>query len=260
MIVNSDCFDFLKTLKNNSVDLFLLDLPYGQTACEWDVKIDLETMWTEIKRLCKNDKTPVLFFCTTKFGYELIKSNEKWFRYDLVFEKSAALGFLLSKKQPLRAHEMVYVFSKAASHYYPVFSKGKPYVRNCLKNNAAVYKNKMYEGRVVNTGTRYPRSVFKFNNKSRDSSHPTGKSIEICEYLIKMYSKQGDTVCDFTCGQASVGVACILNNRKFIGCEKDIGHYNAARRRLARVRIQKLFKDTLVKLNVIRALRQNNIT
>ena len=108
-IYNEDCLKQLPKIKDK-IDLVLADLPYGQTACGWDTPIDLKQMWIELKKICKRECIYV-FLCTTKFGYKLIQSNEKWFRYDLVWEKSRKVGFLSANKMPLRKHEMVYVFS-----------------------------------------------------------------------------------------------------------------------------------------------------
>jgi len=109
-IKNSDCFDEFKNIKDKTIDFVCVDLPYGQTDCKWDITIDLSKMWDELKRICKEGAVYV-FFCTTKFGHSLISSNPKWFRYDLVWAKSKALGFLSAKKAPLRKHEMIYIFS-----------------------------------------------------------------------------------------------------------------------------------------------------
>tara|TARA_R110001606_G_C15327337_1_gene645196 strand:- start:24 stop:1466 length:1443 start_codon:yes stop_codon:yes gene_type:complete len=109
-LYNNDCFNIFPKIKDGSVDLVVVDLPYAQTACKWDCMIDLDKMWKELKRCCKRDCVYV-FFCTTKFGYKLIQSNERWFRYDLVWEKSRKVGFLSANKMPLRKHEMMYVFS-----------------------------------------------------------------------------------------------------------------------------------------------------
>ena len=108
--LNGDCLKLLNEIDYNSVDLVFCDLPYGQTNCKWDCKIDLVEMWRQFKRIRKDKHTPFFFTCSTRFGYELIKSNEKWFRYDLVWEKTAAVGFLCAKKMPMREHEMIYVF------------------------------------------------------------------------------------------------------------------------------------------------------
>ena len=109
-IYNNDCFDVFPLIENKSVDLVLVDLPYGQTDCHWDIKINLADMWKELKRISK-DKCQFVFFTTTKYGVELINSNPKWFRYDLVWEKSTNCGFLNTKYMPLRNHEMIYIFS-----------------------------------------------------------------------------------------------------------------------------------------------------
>ena len=114
---NGDCLEILKDIPSKSVDLVFADLPYGQVNCKWDCKIDLELLWKELLRVAKSDNTPFFFTTTTKFGYELITSNKKMFKYDLVWAKSNKCGFLQAKKQPMRKHEMVYVFYKKQPAY-----------------------------------------------------------------------------------------------------------------------------------------------
>jgi len=114
---NGDCLEILKDIPSKSVDLVFADLPYGQVNCKWDCKIDLELLWKELLRIAKSDTTPFFFTCTTKFGYELISSNKKMFKYDLVWAKSNPCGFLQAKKQPMRKHEMLYVFYKKQPAY-----------------------------------------------------------------------------------------------------------------------------------------------
>ena len=110
-IYNDDCFNSFKLIKNNSIDLFLLDLPYGCTDCVWDIPIDLTKMWIEIKRTIQPNGR-VIFFCTAKFGFKLIESNPVWFNTDLIWEKNTSTGFLLSNKCILRKHENIYIFNK----------------------------------------------------------------------------------------------------------------------------------------------------
>ena len=109
-IYNDDCFNIFPKIKRKSIDLILVDLPYGQTDCKWDIPIDLDKMWIELKKICKKN-CMYCFFTTTKYGVNLINSNPKWFRYDLVWEKSNAVGYLSANKMPLRKHEMIYVFN-----------------------------------------------------------------------------------------------------------------------------------------------------
>ena len=111
ILLHGDCLELMKDLDDASVDLIFCDLPYGQTSCKWDCKIDMDKFWTEIMRI-KKINTPLFFTTTTKFGVDLISSAPKKcpFRYDLVWVKSAPAGFLSAKKMPMRKHEMIYVF------------------------------------------------------------------------------------------------------------------------------------------------------
>jgi DNA modification methylase len=137
-LLKGDCLEKMKCIPDNSIDLIICDLPFGCLSgraigkaaedkkmwsgningCDWDIKIDLVEFWKQIKRIRKDDHTPCIMFCTTKYGYDLIKSNEKEFRYDLVWSKSNAVGFLTANRKPMSSHEMLYVFSKAGANYY----------------------------------------------------------------------------------------------------------------------------------------------
>ena len=115
---NGDCLELMKTVPDNSVDLIFCDLPYGITSCSWDCCIDLELFWIEVMRI-KKLRTPIFMTTTTKFGVSLIQSAPKkcFFRYDIVWVKSAPAGFLCAKKMPMRKHEMVYVFYEKLPFY-----------------------------------------------------------------------------------------------------------------------------------------------
>ena len=119
-------------MEPNSVDLFVLDLPYANkkfgrcTAMGWDTPIDLDEMWVQIKRIMKPSAV-IVHFCNVKFGYALIHSNPKWFRYDLIWKKSRKVGFLSANKQPLRQHENIYLFKPGTGTYNPQKTAGKPY-------------------------------------------------------------------------------------------------------------------------------------
>jgi DNA modification methylase len=115
-IFEGDCLKVMRDeIKKDTVNLVVVDLPYGQTDCEWDNVIDLKKMWIELKRVCVK-RSMFVFFCTTRFGASLIASQPRWFRYDLVWKKSRAVGFLCSGKMPLRKHEMIYIFSEPPSN------------------------------------------------------------------------------------------------------------------------------------------------
>tara|TARA_R110000765_G_scaffold271585_1_gene370338 strand:- start:3058 stop:3903 length:846 start_codon:yes stop_codon:yes gene_type:complete len=171
-IFNGNCLEKMKDLKDDSIDLIFCDLPYGQTSCKWDCKIDLQLFWKEIMRI-KKLHTPIFFTTTTKFGVDLITSAPKkcYFRYDIVWIKSAPAGFLSAKKMPMRKHEMIYVFYEKlpfydlSSHKHKFIKeinnrKGKVY--NSQETESKDYKNKSIVGKYE---PPLPVSVVKEEDK-----------------------------------------------------------------------------------------------
>jgi len=363
-LFNDDCFNVFPKLEPKSVSLFVLDLPYNITACKWDKEvIPLDKMWENIKRVMKPDGI-VVMFCTTKFGYSLIHSNPKWFRYDIIWKKSRKVGFLNANKMPLRQHENIYIFKEELGTYNPQKTEGKPYkvkggnTRSSSANNRdgllqtpitnngdrhptsiieheniyifkeelgtynpqkvagtpykvkggnikpltlyarGVNNQEIMQTPITNNGDRYPSSIidheniyiFKdklgtynpqktegkpynrvkdgidkpcaygeierlgtnnatgdrhpsslinyegdtvlaYNNPTK-TIHKTQKPVELCEWLIKTYSNEGETIMDFTMGSGTTGVACMNTKRKFIGVEKDEEIYKIAEERI----------------------------
>ena len=234
IIYNDDCFNKFPSIPDKSVQLVVVDLPYGQTACKWDSIIDLNKMWIELKRIGK-DNCQFVFFCTVKFGNTIINSNPKWFKYDIVWEKLNSVGFLCANKTPLRKHEMIYVFHNDKKPknmtwiYNPQKTEGKPY----KKSNAgtAVIYSKDKQITIDNKGDRFPVSILKFGHH-KERLHTTQKPVELCEWLIKTYSNEGDMVLDFTMGSGSTIVGCINTNRKYIGIEMDKDIFLTAQKRI----------------------------
>lgn len=251
-LLHGDCLELMKTLPSKSVDLFLCDLPYGcltggagkekakrnaagdggVMGCAWDVPLDLEQFWIQVKRLCKDDHTPVLMFCTAKFGYELIKSNEAWFRYDLVWNKMRGVSFLQANKMPMRSHELIYVFSKKGARYYRKDKEGefKKVGGGRDKSGSASkqYGVAMKRDDTDNTGKRCVLSVVDCPTAIGRGNHPTQKPDDLYEWLITRYSKEGDTILDPTAGSfASVFTAQKLG-RNAIGIEKNDEFYEKA--------------------------------
>jgi site-specific DNA-methyltransferase (adenine-specific) len=260
-LLHGDCLELMKTLPNKSVDCFICDLPYGQLApnkggkldddkygkgrmkaatelCDWDVKLDLEQFWTQVKRLAKDDHTPVLMFCNTKFGYELIKSNESWFRYDLVWNKMRGVSFLTSNKLPMKSHEMVYVFSKKGAFYKRVDEpdetmkarKAKDgYSSKCRTNVPGSGLIKVSE---TKGGTRVSLSVLDILTPPRTGKdrHPTEKPLDLYKWLLERYVPTGGTVLDPTAGSFNSVRAAVDLGLTAIGMEKDDTFYERARK------------------------------
>jgi len=62
--------------------------------------------------------------------------------------------------------------------------------------------------------------------------HPTQKSVELFEYLIKTYSNENDIVLDNCIGSGTTAIACINTNRQYIGIEKEEKYFNIANERI----------------------------
>ena len=241
-LYNDDCLEVMKELPDNSIDLILTDLPYGTTQCKWDNIISYKPMWAELKRIRKNN-TAIALFGTEPFSSHLRLSNLKEFKYDWYWEKTKPQNFMNAKKQPLRTIENISIFYKNQPIYNPQnISYGHLKVNNSTKqikkNNPSAFqggvKTKEYVQKVFN----YPRHLIKFS--SEFGFHNTQKPIALLEYLIKTYTKENETVLDFTMGSGSTGVACVNTNRNFIGIELDKEYYN-----IAKVRIdEKLYNNT----------------
>jgi site-specific DNA-methyltransferase (adenine-specific) len=221
----------MKDISGKSVDMVLTDPPYGTTACKWDVVIPFEPMWEQLKRIIK-DNGAICLFGSEPFSSHLRLSNLKQFKYDWIYQKSHAVGFLNCKKQPLGEHEIVSVFNSKV--YYPqLLDKPKQNIRSKTQTRLTdSYGNfKQRDTRTIPLDKTYPKSVIKFN-RDQKKFHPTQKPVALLEYLVKTYTLENETVLDFTMGSGSTGVACKNLNRKFIGIEKDEKYFEIAKKRI----------------------------
>jgi len=260
---HGDCLEVMKEIPDKSVDLIVCDLPYGcltaprasvgpgwrkeveagkektlyreeKAACAWDIPIDLAAFWEQVRRIRKDDHTPTIHFCTTKFGYDLIRSNEKEFRHDLVWDKQRGVSFLSANKNPMRSHEMIYVFSKKQAYYQRIDVSGnfQPYNFKATDTPPAFNGSKGLKVRTPtqNDGTkRCVLTVIQTPNKTlRKSSHPTEKPMELYKWLIERYSKEGDTILDPTFGSGNSIFAAVELGRNAIGIEKDKKFFDKA--------------------------------
>jgi site-specific DNA-methyltransferase (adenine-specific) len=246
-LIKGDCIEELKDISDNSVDCFICDLPYGTTALKWDIKIDLEELWIEMKRTARNDNTPYFFFCDMRLAVELINSNPKMFRYDLVWYKpNSSCRHLNSGKMPMKNHELLLVFYKKLPTYNKKKYHNKLKNANIIKEEGGI-KDKVYGATYTENNyhlggsiydTPLPQSILTFNIENKMSHknrfHPTQKPQGILEWIIKYYTNEGDTVLDPTMGSGSTGVACVSLNRKFIGIERNEDYFNVASTRITK--------------------------
>jgi DNA modification methylase len=285
-IYSGDCLDILPSIAEGSIDAILTDLPFQITKNYWDliipfnnyIKIADKTyyrdeaifklimsgytiadslvlweeehkigMWENVERILK----PNGVFATSAsqpFTSTLITSNLDWFKYEWIWEKSHATGFLDCKKKPMKQHENIVVFYDKQCTYNPqMYRKDPTKIRNGKKNPQVIRTTDSYNSfkdfvdRSVPDDVGYPLSIQYFatpykgsGNKAVGGLHPTQKPVELYEYLIRTYTNPGETVLDICMGSGTTGEACINTNRKFIGIEKDTehGYYDIAKNRL----------------------------
>lgn len=223
----------MQNIPDSSIDMILCDLPYGTTQNKWDTIIPFELLWKEYKRVCKVNGAIVLT-AQRLFTAMLMISAGDIYRYNLIWEKTKAGGFLNAKRMPLQAHEDICVFYRELPAYNPQMTPGKPYKKKAVTNgDGGNYGTFNRAGKVaINDGVRYPRSVLKFANDNHGSIHPTQKPIALMEYLIRTYTNESETVLDNCMGSGTTGIACVNTNRHFIGIEKDADYFAIAQNRI----------------------------
>jgi len=230
MILNGDCLDLMSDLPQ--VDMVLCDLPYGTTQCSWDTPLDLERLWALYRKICKG---PIVLFAKSPFDKVLAVSNLKALRYEWIWEKSKATGFLNAKKRPLEAHESILVFSDRTPPYYPQMTPGEPYDKGVRKKQTEddIY-GQFNQTHIKSSGQRYPRSVVYFKTAESEGKtfHKTQKPVDLCRYLIRTYTQPGQVILDNCMGSGTTGIAARLEDREFIGIEKDEAMFNIAKERL----------------------------
>lgn len=235
---HGDCLELMKGLPDKSIDLILCDLPYGTTACKWDVVIPFEPLWEQYKRVIKRNGAIVLT-ASQPFTSALVMSNPALFKYCWVWDKGHPTGFLNAKKRPLIYHEDVCVFYEAQPTYNPQKWKGQPNHSNGTAGKRKTVHGGVYGNAAVmpsdESGMKYPKSIVPVTRHPATLKlHPTQKPVALMEYLIQTYTGPGEVVMDNCMGSGSTGVACLLSGRKFIGYEKEEKYFNIANERLCK--------------------------
>lgn len=229
-LIHGDCLEKMKDIPDNSVDMILADLPYGTTACSWDIVIPFEPLWVQYKRVIKK-KGAIVLFGSEPFSSLLRVSNLDWYKYDWVWEKTTSSNFLQANFQPIKKHEIISVFSNSPASYNPngfmlynpiftgnqsAYNKGQG-----TDTSLAAWKYRRGDDYTLKSNSnpgKFPVSILKFDS-SASKLHPTEKPVALLEYLIKTYTQEGDLVLDNCMGSGSTGIACLNTKRDFIGIE-----------------------------------------
>ena len=239
MIYQGNAFDLFWSVEDKSIDAVITDPPYGTTSCSWDTVIDLELFWREVKRVLKDEHSPVVVFADQPFTSNLVMSNIKWFRHDWIWDKTHITGALQARVKPFKHTEDIVVFSQKKANYYweaVVSEIENPKEKRSTHADFRHATIRHTKDTYTNKHTGFPKEVLTCKaprGKRTEFKHPTEKPVELIEYLLPLYTKEGDTVLDPFMGSGTTGVACKNLNREFIGFELEQEYFELARGRLA---------------------------
>jgi len=242
-VFHGDCLEIMKNISDGSIDMILCDLPYGTTACKWDVVIPFDKLWEQYNRIVKPNSC-IALFGNEPFSSALRMSNIKQYKYDWVWDKVSGGNPFNNKVMPMKTTENIIVFSGGSKiNYYPLMEKANP--KNIRPDSSAPQKtqllNKFKNGfyRKTDANLRFPKNLIKFNIREKECNslnrvHPTQKPVALLEYLIKTYTNEGDIVLDNCAGSGTTGIACMNTNRNYILIEKEKKYFDIINERIAK--------------------------
>jgi site-specific DNA-methyltransferase (adenine-specific) len=235
----------MQNIPDGSVDMVLCDLPYGTTSSKWDKIVPLSKLWEQYTRIIKGNGA-ICLFGAEPFASKLRMSAPMLYKYDWVWVKNNAVGFVNAKLKPMNKHESICVFSKGKtsngnSNNMPYFPQGLVLYGKKQRSGHKQGKDNTYwrpslkssnGGDYIQQFTNYPTTVLYFD-KVQKAVHPTQKPVALLEYLVRTYTKPGDLVLDNCMGSGSTGVACANTGRRFMGMEKDDTYFKIASERVS---------------------------
>ena len=244
-LIKGDCLIEMNKISDKTIDLILCDLPYGvlnksNSNAKWDCQIPLTELWQHYERIIK-DNGAIILFGSGMFTAQLMMSNSKLWRYNLIWDKMTTTGFLNANRMPLRQHEDIVVFYKKLPIYNPQMKQCSPDKKNHSKgniNNFTQKQNNCYGDyaqipRPI-IDKKYPTSIISIPKEHCNGQflHPTQKPVALLEWLINTYTNEGELVLDNCAGSMSTAIACINTNRKYIMIEKDEKYFNIGSQRI----------------------------
>ena len=236
-LLQGDCLELMKKIPDNSVDMILCDLPYGTTRNKWDVIIPFEALWERYNHIIKKNGV-IALFCDGLFMAELMQSNKKMWRYNLIWDKQRGSDFLNANVKPLKCHEEISIFYKKKPTYNKQLWYSTPYKLTKNGSLSDNYGNRKTAYTESLDGARNPLSILSYS-KNGSKLHPAQKPVELCEYLIKTYTNENEIILDNCMGFGTTGIACVNTNRNFIGMELDENYFNIAKDRIEKAKIQR---------------------
>lgn len=174
-----DCLEVMKQIDDKSIDMILCDLPYGTTACKWDSIIPLELLWTQYKRIIK-DNGAIVLTASQPFTSVLVMSNLNLYKYSWVWDKKIPSGMTYARFQPMRQHEDVLVFSKDKCRYNPQMTKRDTPIKSGGQKNLNSETTTLDNYKVAGFHKTYfdknPTTIIAFDKVRKGGSTPYSKT------------------------------------------------------------------------------------
>ena len=252
-IKQGDCLELMKELPDRSIDMILCDLPYGvlnkgNANAKWDSVIPFNALWASYNHVIK-DNGAIVLFGSGLFTADLMLSNRKMWRYNLIWKKGERVsGFLNANRMPLRNHEDIAVFYKKLPYFHPQMVKCEPHQRNHGRGNLAGRTNNNCYGSFIEVQSvisdeKFPKSVIDIQPEHKEFLHPSQKPVELLKWLIKSYTEPGEVVLDNCMGSGSTCVAAMDCGRKYVGFELEPKYFDIAKRRIEEAENSKNFLE-----------------
>lgn len=243
-IHHCDYLELLRSIPDASVDMVLTDPPYNQTKLHYDKAIiDYPAFFMECWRILKDKTRAVVMTAAGKLEYTLkYEMDGRGYRYEWIWAKSMATGFINCNVRPMTNHEHILVFGQSATitgahkttlRYFPQMGKGDAYGKINRKANRASHIGAVGPNMTVNTGQRYPTSTLYFPSNNTYSLHPNQKPLDLWGHLIKTYTLLGETIVDPFAGCGTTAVACIQTDRQYIVGDSHLPYVELMRERVA---------------------------
>lgn len=232
-LYNKDCLGVLSAIPDESVDCVICDLPYFGV-----VKNDFDNQWKtrdeylgwvhelicEYNRVLKDDSN-LFLFTSRQYNRHICLLLDKFFVEKRIIIWCRKRGFNTTRGNAL------------SSGYEPIcyYSKGGGAVFNNIKIKPDTDRKEYTEGFLrggVNLSDVWTDISALPHNAKEKTSHPNQKPVSLMKRLVLLGTNPGDVVLDSCMGSGSTGVACVEENRDFIGIETVPEYFEIARKRI----------------------------
>jgi DNA modification methylase len=229
-LFEGDCRDFLPDIKDDSIDLIIIDPPYNVDKAEWDsLGSGLEyaswaTDWlVECKRILKNSGSLYIFGVNRMLSYlqQVLDGMgmiyKSWIIWDTI--EGAGGGLWVNR------YEAILYYSKTET----------PYEDN-LSIRLERHEENIREYKGVEYKFKNPSNIWRFirvdDSDLKRSAHPTQKPVELIERIVQASSPQGGRVLDPFMGSGTTAIAALKNKRHFTGMEIDADYIKLTKQRI----------------------------